>query len=220
MTWCFGSAGGGFGVLSGYLGVVFVRKVRTVSGAVAVQVVAKDGRREVVVEHVGSAHDDAHLGILLERANAVVHAGQEMLDFDVPARVARVGDVADWTALKPEGQLEFPDTGPDGAGGAAGSVAARDVRPVAGAGRTVGTSSRLLYDVLGDVYDWLGFGVVGDLVFRDLVIGRIVEPTSKLDSLRVLEDLGADPVSYPTVMRHLRGRDAPIGCQAAARRSR
>jgi hypothetical protein len=40
-------------------------------------------------------------------------------------------------------------------------------------------------------------------VFRDLVIARIVEPTSKVDSLRVLADLGADTLSYRTIQRHL-----------------
>jgi hypothetical protein len=40
-------------------------------------------------------------------------------------------------------------------------------------------------------------------VFQDLVIARIVEPTSKADSLRVLADLGADTVSYKTIQRHL-----------------
>ena len=67
----------------------------------------------------------------------------------------------------------------------------------------MGTSSRLLYDVLASVYDRLGFNVVGDAVFRDLVIARIVEPTSKADSMRVLTDLGADVVSYRTIQRHL-----------------
>jgi len=32
----------------------------------------------------------------------------------------------------------------------------------------LGTSSRLLFDALAGVYDDLGFGVVGDKVFRDL----------------------------------------------------
>ena len=64
-------------------------------------------------------------------------------------------------------------------------------------------SSRLLYDILGAVYDWLGFDVVDDAVFRDLVIARIVEPTSKVDAARVLTDLGADTVSYRTIQRHL-----------------
>jgi len=57
----------------------------------------------------------------------------------------------------------------------------------------------LLYDVLSTVYDWLGFDVVDDAVFRDLVIARIVEPTSKADSLRVLADLGAEAMSYKTI---------------------
>ncbi len=51
---------------------MFVRKVRTASGAVAVQVMRKAGRRDVVVEHGGSAHTDAELGILLGRARLVV----------------------------------------------------------------------------------------------------------------------------------------------------
>ena len=46
--------------------------------------------------------------------------------------------------------------------------------------------------MIGGIYDWVGFDVVDDAVFRDLVIARIVEPTSKVDSLRVLADLGAD----------------------------
>jgi hypothetical protein len=73
-----------------------------------------------------------------------------------------------------------------------------------GPGRTTATSSRLLYEVLGGVYDWLGFDTVADRVFRDLVIARIVEPASRLDSLRVLADLGVDLVSYKTIDRHVR----------------
>ncbi|WP_443678338.1 IS1634 family transposase [Mycolicibacterium pyrenivorans] len=76
--------------------------------------------------------------------------------------------------------------------------------PVVAPGRTLGASSRLLYDTLGHVYDWLGFDTVGDAVFRDLVIARIVEPTSKLDASRVLSDLGAQVVSYKTIDRHVR----------------
>lgn len=37
-----------------------------------------------------------------------------------------------------------------------------------------------------------------------MVIARIVEPTSRLDSLRVLADLGAELVSYKTIDRHVR----------------
>jgi hypothetical protein len=38
-------------------------------------------------------------------------------------------------------------------------------------------------------------------VFRHLVLARIIDPVSKLDSLRVLEEAGIAPASYATVKR-------------------
>ena len=67
----------------------------------------------------------------------------------------------------------------------------------------VATSSRLLFDTLAGVYDDLGFGVLDDETFRDLVIARIVEPTSILDVGRVLTDLGESPASEKTMRRTL-----------------
>lgn len=163
-----------------------MRKVRTSSGAVAVQVARKDRGRVEVVAHVGSVHTDAELGILLDEARQIAAGDQEAFDIEVPVRPVRVDDVPDWRASA------LIRTRP-----ALTSV------PV-GAGRTTATSSRLLYDLLGAVYDWLDFDAVADPVFRDLVIARIVEPTSKLDALRVLNDLGAQPVSYKTIDRHVR----------------
>lgn len=70
------------------------------------------------------------------------------------------------------------------------------------------TSSRMghLLDALSRGYDALGLGAVTgrDEVFKALVLARIVEPTSKLDSLRVLAEAGMDPPSYRTVKRRLR----------------
>ncbi|MDQ1250301.1 MAG: family transposase, partial [Actinomycetota bacterium] len=40
-------------------------------------------------------------------------------------------------------------------------------------------------------------------MFRDLVIARVVEPTSLLDTARVLTDLGRTPASYATMKRTL-----------------
>lgn len=71
------------------------------------------------------------------------------------------------------------------------------------AARVVGTSSGLLYDVLAHLYSALGFDVVGNEVFRDLVIARVVEPTSILDTGRVLTDLGRTPASVKTMRRTL-----------------
>ncbi len=41
-------------------------------------------------------------------------------------------------------------------------------------------------------------------MFRDLVVARIIEPVSKLDALRVLEEAGVAPPPYRTVTRRLR----------------
>jgi hypothetical protein len=69
------------------------------------------------------------------------------------------------------------------------------------------TSSRMgcLLDALEHAYQVLGLGAAagGDEVFRDLVLARIIEPASKLDSLRVLEEAGAAGASYRTVLRRL-----------------
>ena len=69
------------------------------------------------------------------------------------------------------------------------------------------TSSRMgcLLDALTRAYDVLGLGAAagGDEVFRDLVLARIIEPASKLDSLRVLDEAGVTATSYRTVLRRL-----------------
>jgi hypothetical protein len=63
-----------------------------------------------------------------------------------------------------------------------------------------------LWDALARGYAVLGLeqAAGGDEVFRDLVLVRIIEPASKLDSARVLEEAGIVPASYPTVCRRLR----------------
>lgn len=82
-----------------------------------------------------------------------------------------------------------------------------DPVPVSGGPLPI-TSTRMghLWDALCVAYDALGFDEAtgGDEVFRDLVLARIVEPTSKLDSLRVLDEVGVGSVSYSTVKRRLR----------------
>ena len=62
-----------------------------------------------------------------------------------------------------------------------------------------------LWDALCRAYDALGFAgaVEGDEVFRQLVLARIIEPTSKQDSLRVLEEVGVPAASYATLNRRL-----------------
>lgn len=73
--------------------MAYVRKVRTASGAVAVQVARKDRGRVVIVAHVGSAHTDAELGILLDQAKAIVIGEQQALQIEVPERAVSIAQV-------------------------------------------------------------------------------------------------------------------------------
>jgi len=145
----------------------FIRKVPTASGARAVQIVHKRGRRVVGIEHIGSAHDDAALAMLMEIARQQLHAGQEVLDLDADS-----------------------PPGPAAAGSLSGA-------------RVAGTRSQLLWDVLEAAYARVGFDAVGDQTFKALVLGRVIEPTSKADTLRVLADVGVPAPSLRTVFRSL-----------------
>jgi Transposase DDE domain len=63
-----------------------------------------------------------------------------------------------------------------------------------------------LLDSLERAYRVLGFADAAgaDEVFLQLVLARIIEPVSKLDSVRVLEEAGVAAASYRTVTRRLR----------------
>jgi hypothetical protein len=82
------------------------------------------------------------------------------------------------------------------------------------------TSSQMthLWDGLCAAYRVLGFEAVteGDNVFRDLVLARIIEPTSKIDAARVLNEVGVDAASYATLKRRLPVYATPAWRQALA----
>jgi Transposase DDE domain len=146
----------------------FVRRVQTASGATAVQIVHKRGRRVVGIDHIGSAHDEDRLALLEETARERLHADQQVLD------------------------LEMPRSGRAGAASMSGAAVVES------------TSSLILWNALGGLYEVLGLSAVRDEAFRALVLGRIVEPTSKLDTVRVLGELGVDAPSRVTFMRCLK----------------
>jgi Transposase DDE domain len=196
----------------------FVRKVRTASGAVAVQIVTRRGRRVEQVEHFGSAHSDAELALLVSAARERLAAGQDTLDLgDLAAAAPRMDQVADWTSERRRdgsGQqaLDEPGSPPGRSSSNLAAVSARSAgssrrgRPPAvnGGGRVVSTSSLLLWQVLTDAYARVGFDVLGDEAFRAMVLARIVEPTSKADTVRVLAEIGAPCPSLRTVWRSLK----------------
>ena len=138
-----------------------MRKVKTASGGTAVQIVEKRNGRRRILEHVGSAHDETELAVLLSAAQQRVHGVQdEMLLVEQPRREP-VGPIVEHA------------------------------------------SSEVLWRVLTDAYARLGFDQIDDEVFASLVAARIIEPTSMVDSLRVLDDLGLEHASRRTMVRTL-----------------
>jgi hypothetical protein len=135
-----------------------------------VQIVTKQGRQVVAVEHLGSAHTDADLSVLVETAREGIRE-----------------------RIRETGQVEL-DLGLEGAAAVASSrvVLKRSY-------------SRVLFEALTGVYDRLGFTTAtkDDAVFRDLVIARIIEPPSKLDTIRILDELGLKPPSNTGIHRCL-----------------
>ena len=170
--------------------MAFIRRVRTASGATAVQIAQYVDGRQRIVKHIGSAHTEAELGVLLQRARELLaDPAQGVLDLGVEPTPPVTGLVG------PSGPPRLFDDAP------AAPPGLRERRD--GPGRVVSTDSRLLFEALAGVFTGLGFDVLGDQVFADLVIARIVEPTSLLDSGRVLADLGRSAASYATMKRTL-----------------
>ena len=95
--------------------MAWIRRVRTASGATAVQIAESVAGRRRIVRHVGSARDEAELGLLLEEAHRLLADDQQgMLDLGITPASRRPR----WSRRRRTAGL-FP-----GAGGA----------PVAGAG--------------------------------------------------------------------------------------
>src|SRR6516165_11522056 len=168
--------------------MAWVRRVRTASGSTAVQIAESVAGRRRIVRHVGSARDEAELGLLMEEAHRLLEDDRQgVLDLGITPQARQAVMVP-----APGQPVLF------------GGEPAAGPRPVVPRARTLKTASGLLYDVLAGVYADLGFDALGDEVFRDLVIARVVEPTSLLDADRVLAELGRVSASLSTRKRTLR----------------
>src|SRR3954447_15750339 len=113
--------------------VAWVRRVRTASGATAVQIAESVGGRRRIVRHVGSARDEAELGLLMEQAQQLlVDDAQGELDLGITPAVRK-------TVMVP------PPTAPALFRGSGDGPVSRPVVPAA---RVLKTSSGLLHEAL------------------------------------------------------------------------
>jgi hypothetical protein len=85
-----------------------------------------------------------------------------------------------------------------------------DGRPEGQALPITSTQSKHLWDALCLAYARLGFEPAcdHDEVFKALVLARVIEPVSKLDRIRVLDEVGVVPPGYRTIVRRLPGYSA------------
>ena len=141
----------------------YLRQVKTASGATAVQVVAKDHGVRRIVEHLGSAHDEAELAALMRLGRQRLLAGQQVLDLG--------------PALDGGGRAPGDEPGDGGA----------VRRP-----QIISRRSGWLIEALRSAYRRLGLGeaVGGDRAFEQMVAARLIEPSSKADTPRVLSEIG------------------------------
>jgi transposase len=138
--------------------MAFIRKVKTKSGATAVQIIHKNYGQITHIDHIGSAHNQEELTALIVLARIRLQGSQSPL---------------------------FPD-----------NIAQLTIQ-------LKQSYSSLLWQVLHQQYDRLGFNQICDDIFVALCIARLVEPTSKIDSLRVLADLGVNQIDKNQLYRCL-----------------
>ena len=162
----------------------YLRQVKTASGATAVQVVAKDHGVRRIVEHLGSAHDEAELAALMRLGRQRLLAGQQVLDLG--------------PALDGGGRAPGDEPGDSGA----------VRRP-----QIISRRSGWLIEVLRSAYRRLGLGeaVGGDRAFEQMVAARLIEPSSKADTPRVLSEIGWPTPAHRNTLYASLGRCAERG---------
>lgn len=175
---------------------VFIRTVRTKSGATAVQIVEKRGAQILNVQHFGSAHTPEELALLKATAEKSLLPGQQTFDFEIPAPPPEpAASRAEQIPLSKE-LVQNPEPSKTSTPAASASI-------VTSTATVTHTRSDILWTALSDLYDEAGFNVVKDETFKKLVLARIIEPVSKEDSIRVLNELGIKAPSHATIYRCL-----------------
>lgn len=138
--------------------MAYIRKIKTKSGATAVQIIYKVAGKLVKLEHVGSAHNADELQLLISLAKKRLQGDQQDLFPDQENKL----------------QIKLKQS-----------------------------YSQILFQLLNGQYQQLGFSKLDDSDFANLCFARIVEPTSKIDSLRVLTDLGINNIDRNQLYRCL-----------------
>lgn len=150
-----------------------IRTVATASGARAVQIVYSHRGGSRNIDDVGSAHSNTQVAVLKAEAQRRIQGDQLELGLGLDP-----GPGADLSRATGTAEQPFEVTA---------------------------QRSGYLLDAIDTAYraNDLDVAADGDEVFAGLVTDRILQPGSKLDSIRVLGEAGAEAASYSTIKRGL-----------------
>lgn len=165
--------------------MLHIRTTKTSSRATAVQVVEYVRRKMIILTHIGSAKNDQQLLSLKQlAANWIVdHNSQMSLFGHLP--ISKSGLVSEeQREVKASNLVDWNNY------------------------RTFGVRHQLLYDVLKSIITDFGFDLLDSGQIKmliNLIIARIIAPSSKLEALQFLEENFGIKYQYRTLSRSLSG---------------
>jgi len=142
----------------------YIHQSKGYKGSTRVRIIIKEGREVSAIEHIGVAHNEDELKMLLALARE---------------------------KLKDERQQEFKFSEFEG-------LAESEIIHKK-------SYSKYLYDTISKVYDKLKITEIRDEIFKQVVIARIIKPSSKLETVEILKKLQLEyTVSNSGIWRCLR----------------
>lgn len=126
----------------------YIRTTKTTSGAGAVQIVRYQNRKTIIVQHIGSTHDEQELTVLKQTAREWIETNAHQSSLFPSSR----------STIIPLHQCQY-----------------------------LGFRYGLLYETLNRLLTMFKFHLLQNKLLTDLVIARIAEPGSKLQSLAFLK---------------------------------
>ena len=146
---------------------MFVRKKKNKSGSVSVQIIQKVGRRNKLIQTVGSSLDELTIEELFAEAKRLIPSLQKQQSFN-------------FLNEEDESILNFTKT-----------LSNANIKAV---------GAELIF---GALFDSIGFNVIDDQLFKDLVLSRIIYQGSKLKLTEYLRRFEHRDVSIQRIYRFL-----------------
>lgn len=149
-----------------YIWEVFIREKKNKSGSISIQILEKRGRRNYLIQTIGSSKDEFELATLRRKARHFLaeRSGQLPLPLSIQ-------EEEDWFFEVFNSIKKIRLIGPE--------------------------------LILGKLFDEIGFNAIPQMLFRHLVITRLVYPSSKLKTIRYLREYNGQEYEINQIYRYL-----------------